>query len=113
MLGKISAPWITSVRRAPSPSSRCKKKIPVVKPPPEDEHQFEPLEHQGPAAEQCPRPLQFAVLAFLHLFSGARRPGDVQDELERVLVSGHVTIIIISCDVACDGVNGDLTRSDI
>eukprot|EP00959_Pyramimonas_sp_CCMP1952_P287526 6013295-Pyramimonas_sp.AAC.1 len=73
----------------PEPLFEVQEEDPRREAPPEDEHQFGPLEYQGPAAEQCPRPLQYAVaLACLHLFSGARRQGDVQDELERVLMSG-------------------------
>eukprot|EP00959_Pyramimonas_sp_CCMP1952_P050429 1053863-Pyramimonas_sp.AAC.1 len=76
----------------PEPLFEVQEDDPRREAPLEDEHEFERLEYRGPAAEQCPRPLHYAALAFLHLFSGARRPGDVQDELE---------------------LNGDLTRSDI
>eukprot|EP00959_Pyramimonas_sp_CCMP1952_P033495 703154-Pyramimonas_sp.AAC.1 len=61
---------------APEPIFEVQSEVPHCEPPLEDEHEFEPLAYDGPAADRCPRPLQHAVLAFLHLFSGARRTGD-------------------------------------
>eukprot|EP00959_Pyramimonas_sp_CCMP1952_P033936 711902-Pyramimonas_sp.AAC.1 len=51
------------------------QEAPNYEAPSEDEHLVEPLEYEGPAADRCPRPLQYAVL----------------EKFERVLMSGPVT----------------------
>eukprot|EP00959_Pyramimonas_sp_CCMP1952_P381817 8000942-Pyramimonas_sp.AAC.1 len=110
--GRSSGLRLISIMMYQSPCS-WSKRHPATRPLGRRSIFFEPLEYDGPAADRCPRPLQHAVLSFLHLFSGAMRTGDVLEELGCVLMTGPVTSIVISCDVACDLVDGDLTRGAI
>ena len=48
-------------------------------------------------------------LVFLHLFSGERRKGDIQEYLERLQVPSGFVLHILSVDVIFDSVAGDLS----
>eukprot|EP00972_Heterocapsa_arctica_P012835 1886847-Heterocapsa_arctica.AAC.1 len=54
----------------------------------------------------CREPVAYFVL---HLFSGQRRPGDVQHELEALLAASPVPLWVLSLDVAVDAVRCDLS----
>ena len=50
-------------------------------------------------------------IVILHLFSGRRRPGDLQDSIEKAFQSSWHQVIVISLDVVY-GQRGDLTNAD-
>ena len=81
--------------------------------PMDDEWPFRPEEFEGLPGDALPREVTYIVMAFVHLFSGARRPGDLQESLERVLITRPWTVIILSLDIALDPVLGDLTQQPI
>ena len=52
------------------------------------------------------------AIVFLHLFSGCRRPGDIQTQVEWMHTEGDVCIFVLSLDLAIDPVRGDLRREE-
>jgi len=52
------------------------------------------------------------TIIFLHLFSGHRRAGDLQMQLEWCSTGLDAQIIVLSLDLAIDPINGNLARVD-
>ncbi len=61
---------------------------------------------------RIPIPLQSKHLLFLHLFSGHRRIGDVQEAVEQVAQSRGLQVQALSVDVVISLKYGDLLRDD-
>ena len=68
----------------------------------------EPQEHVP-----SPRPLEFDYYLVVHLFSGQRRPGDVQDHLERCIALSSRPVVVLSLDIVNNKVQGDLADGKI
>ena len=62
--------------------------------------------------ERIPAKIKSRELVFIHIFSGLRRPGDLQHYLEWSGKAQGFTVIVISLDIAIDRVQGDLMNSD-
>ena len=69
----------------------------------------------APPPAPVPGPVQrLAQQAYfvLHLFSGQRRPGDLQHELEKLQAQAPYPAFVLSLDVAVDRQRGDLSRPE-
>ena len=99
-------PWFASAAELQGP-----RRIPV-------EHRPEPIPIQGHEHDPLASfsyvgndtvPHQFPqARVILHLFSGRRREGDLQHELERVAAQQGTNVFVISLDLAVDATRGNL-----
>ena len=70
--------------------------------------EFQKLVDQGVRGHFKPRPLRIKAIILLHLFSGHRRPGDVQEEFERLQSTSQFPIYGVSVDVVISMKYGNL-----
>ena len=70
------------------------------------------LEQQPAFPDRLPRPLTSKQLVFLHLFSGFRRCGDVQEAVETIAAAHQLDVKALSVDVVISLKHGDLLRTD-
>ena len=55
--------------------------------------------------------LHLKTLCFVHFYSGFRREGDIQHQIENHIIQGHFHVFCISIDFCLQGDAGDLTTS--
>lgn len=53
------------------------------------------------------------VLVFVHLYSGTRRPGDLQSFLETIEIPASCTRVVLSVDIVFDAQHADLTQEEV
>ena len=70
------------------------------------------LEQLPAFPDRLPRPLTSKQLVFLHLFSGFRRCGDVQEAVETIAAAHQLDVKALSVDVVISLKHGDLLRTD-
>ena len=76
----------------------------------EDENERKAIQLE--AVQPCGPARSFCEKYFLHLYSGRRRRGDLQDALEALEPEGGVTLWVLSIDVMVSGKYCDLLQKD-
>ena len=74
--------------------------------------EVEKLVDDAPCRPRVERPFASRQLVFLHLFSGPRRPGDLQEAIELFANERNLSIRALSVDVVISLEYGDILRQD-
>eukprot|EP00959_Pyramimonas_sp_CCMP1952_P076419 1596658-Pyramimonas_sp.AAC.1 len=73
-------------------------------------HPYRVGDYSGVASEATPIRIRRPTVFALHVFSGQRRRGDLQWQLENQIVLPCVEVLMLSIDIAIDPIRGDLAR---
>eukprot|EP00959_Pyramimonas_sp_CCMP1952_P159630 3339010-Pyramimonas_sp.AAC.1 len=77
-----------------------------------------PADEDGPDHQQTvypstvDRPTTWHCNLVLHLFSGHRRPNDIQDHLEKLAAEWSVPLMVLSLDVQNNADRGGMTKKE-
>ena len=74
--------------------------------------EVEKLLEAGPCRPRVERPFASRQFVFLHLFSGPRRPGDLQEAIELFANENNLSIRALSVDVVISMEYGDILKQD-
>ena len=74
--------------------------------------EVEKLVEEAPCRPRVERPFASRQLVFLHLFSGPRRPGDLQEAIELFANERNLSIRALSVDVVISLEYGDILKQD-